>query len=196
MPGPSPAVLAPRRRDRRPSAEPAWSRAATHPARRAGNSAGRSKAPRRGCGAAVRGFRGGRRWAAREPSRVQKVAVRVAAPLGEVSAGGARLARPGARCRAAPAARGTRRWQPAAGGVRSDSEPRAAAPPRTPPSARRERKRGARTPPRDPGRSARPRAPRLGPQGEVGAWLPVARRERERAARWADRTDSARSGPG
>lgn len=118
-----------------------------------------------GLRAAVRGVRGGRRWAAREPSRAQRVAVPAAAPLGEISAGGARLARPGARCREAAAAGETRHWQPAAGGVRSDSQPRSAAPPCTPPSAagaRRERKRGARMPPRDPGFSAHPREPRLG----------------------------------
>lgn len=133
------------------------SRAATHPARGSEKSAGRSSAPRQVCGAAVRRVRGGRGRAASEASRARPVAVRTAAALGEVSAGGARLACSGARCRAAAAARGG-----AHSGLQAECaripEPRAVAPPRTPPSAsgaRRKRKRGARTPPRDPGRSAR-----------------------------------------
>lgn len=68
------------------------SRAATHPAQGRENSAGRSSAPRQVCGAAVRGVRGGRGRAASEASGTRQVAVPAAAPLGEVSAGGARLA--------------------------------------------------------------------------------------------------------
>ncbi|XP_047597463.1 translation initiation factor IF-2-like [Lutra lutra] len=137
------------------------------PARGSEKSAGRSSAPRQICGAAVRRVRGGRGRAASEASRARPVAVRTAAPLEEVSAGGARLACSGARCRAAAAAGGG-----AHGGLQAECaripEPRSAAPPRTPPSppgpggsenAERGRRRGIQA-----ARRARPRAPRLGPE--------------------------------
>ena len=166
----------------------------------------RAAAGLRCCGPRRQGW--ARAGSQRTIQRARQVAAPAAGPLGEVSAGGARRACSGARCRAAAAAA-------AEGGARSGlqaecaptPEPRAAAPPRTPPSAsgaRRERKRGARTPPRDPGRSARTHArPGSAPSGEVGARLRRARGRRAarpgvcaagRAASWAGPAGRAAGG--
>lgn len=179
--GPYPAALAPHRRTRSPSAEP------THPREGAGlgwtvfgSAAGlRTRRPRcqrraragstgiirnPGRGRAGRGApRGGQRWR-REAGTLRS------ALSGAAAAGGG--------------ARG------AAGGVRPAPQPRPRRrAPRPRPAARRERKRGTRNLPRDPGR-ARPRAPGSAAKGwRVRRRIPAA----EGAGRpgWLDRLGAA-----
>lgn len=158
VPGPSPAALAPHRRTRSPSAEP------THPGEGAGlgwtvvgAAAGlRSWGPRR-----QRRARVGSTRTIRSPGRGR-------ADRGAPRGGQRRLCEAGTLRGAlsgAAAAGGGARW--AAGGVRPAPQPapRCSAPrPRQP--ARRWRKRGARTLPRDQGCS-RAHAP-LAPPGKAG----------------------------
>lgn len=90
------SALTPRRQP--PTAAPAAPLQSPLTSERERDSAGRSSTLRRLCGPALRGVSDGRRRAAQKPSGTRDVAVAAAAPLAEVSAGGARRARSGARC--------------------------------------------------------------------------------------------------
>lgn len=193
VPGLPPAGLAPHAAPAAPVQSPpepgCYSPRAEDGGRRR-NSAGRSSAPRRGCGAAVRGVSGGRGQAACGPSRAPTVAVPAAAPLGEVGAGGASRHVRGAL------SGGGGRWRDAAraaGGCecsRLSPAPRAAAHPALGrrPGASENAERGRRPGSRPLG--APTRSP-FGPSGEVVSRLSEARP----AASWAALALRAAAGP-
>lgn len=174
LPGPSPARSP-------PTAAPVALLRSPLTRAREPDSARRSSAPRRVCGAAVHGVRGGRGWAGREPSGARDVAGAAAAPPRrsvQAARGGHAPGRAVGR-----GGRGRRRSL----GCRQSAprSPARAAPPRTPSSAAGPARAKTRSADAAAGSGtlARPRAPCSATRGKICSRLLLQRARGGRACR-------------